>query len=215
MARAMAFPHRTRAISLLGTPMRKLYDWMMRMAAGPKAPYALGAVSFAESSFFPIPPDVMLIPMVIANRAKAWWYATLATVTSVLGGIAGYAIGYYLFDAIGKPILAFYGHGGSLDTALKLFRDWGVWIIVAKGWTPLPFKVLTIFSGMAGLAFWPFVAASIVSRAMRFFLVAGLLYFFGEPIREFIEKRLTLVTTVSLVVLIGGFVAIKYLKNLI
>jgi membrane protein YqaA with SNARE-associated domain len=195
--------------------MRKLYDWMMRMAAGPKAPYALGAVSFAESSFFPIPPDVMLIPMVIANRAKAWWYATLATVTSVIGGIAGYAIGYFLFESIGRPILAFYGHADSLEPALKLFRDWGVWILIAKGWTPLPFKVLTILSGMAHMALGPFIVASIISRAMRFFLVAGLLYFFGEPIRDFIEKRLTLVTTVSVVVLIGGFVAIKYLRHLV
>lgn len=195
--------------------MKKIYDWMMRMAAGPKAPHALAAVSFAESSFFPIPPDVMLVPMVLANRAKAWWYATLATISSVIGGIAGYAIGYFLFQTIGQPILAFYGHAGSLDTVFTLFKEWGVWILIAKGWTPLPFKVLTILSGAAQMAIGPFIIASIISRAMRFFLVAGLLYFYGEPIRKFIEERLTLVTTVAVVVLIGGFVAVKYLRYLV
>ena len=195
--------------------MKKIYDWMMRLAAGPKAPHALAVVSFAESSFFPIPPDVMLVPMVLANRAKAWWYATLATISSVIGGIAGYAIGYFLFQTIGQPILAFYGHAGSLDTVFTLFKEWGVWILIAKGWTPLPFKVLTILSGAAQMAIGPFIIASIISRAMRFFLVAGLLYFYGEPIRKFIEERLTLVTTVAVVVLIGGFVAVKYLRYLV
>ncbi|MBV1696351.1 MAG: DedA family protein [Hyphomicrobiales bacterium] len=190
--------------------MKRLYDWMMRVAAGPKAPHALAAVSFAESSFFPIPPDVMLVPMILANRAKAWWYATLATIASVIGGLAGYAIGYFLFKSIGEPILAFYGHAGSLDDVFKSFNDWGVWILIIKGMTPFPYKVLTILAGAAQMALVPFIAASIIARAMRFYLVAGLLYFFGEPIRTFIEKRLTLVTTAFVVLLIGGFVAVKY-----
>ncbi len=194
--------------------MKRLYDWMMRQAAGPKAPHALAVVSFAESSFFPIPPDVMLIPMVLANRTKAWWYATLATISSVLGGIAGYAIGYFLFQTIGQPILKFYGHSGSLDTVKAWFAEWGVWILIAKGWTPFPYKVLTILSGVAEMALIPFIAASILARAMRFFLVAGLLYFYGEPIKAFIEKRLTLLTTLFVVALVGGFVAIKYLPLL-
>jgi membrane protein YqaA with SNARE-associated domain len=194
--------------------MKRLYDWMMRQAAGPKAPHALAIVSFAESSFFPIPPDVMLIPMVLANRTKAWWYATLATISSVLGGIAGYAIGYFLFQTIGQPILKFYGHSGSLDTVKAWFAEWGVWILIAKGWTPFPYKVLTILSGVAEMALLPFVAASIVARSMRFFLVAGLLYFYGEPIKAFIEKRLTLLTTLFVIALVGGFVAIKYLPLL-
>lgn len=194
--------------------MKKMYDWMMRMAAGPRAPHALAAVSFAESSFFPIPPDVMLIPMILANRAKAWWFATLATISSVIGGLAGYAIGYFLFVKIGKPILAFYGYSGSLDQVFAWFKEWGVWILIAKGWTPFPYKVLTILAGAAEMALGPFVVASIVARAMRFYLVAGLLYFFGEPIRKFIEERLTLVTTVFLILLVGGFVAVKYLKQL-
>jgi membrane protein YqaA with SNARE-associated domain len=194
--------------------MKRLYDWMMRQAAGPKAPHALALVSFAESSFFPIPPDVMLIPMVLANRAKAWWYATLATISSVIGGIAGYAIGYFLFSLIGQPILKLYGHTGSLDTVKAWFNDWGVWILIAKGWTPFPYKVLTIASGAFEMAIVPFIVASIVARSMRFFLVAGLLYYFGEPIRQFIEKHLTLVTTLFVAALVGGFVAIKYLPLL-
>lgn len=193
--------------------MKKIYDWMMRTAAGPRAPHALAAVSFAESSFFPIPPDVMLIPMILTDRTKAWRYATIATIASVIGGAAGYAIGYFLFQAIGKPILAFYGHSGSLDQVFAWFKEWGVWILIAKGWTPFPYKVLTILAGAAEMSLLPFMAASIVARAMRFYLVATLLYFFGEPIRNFIEKRLTLVTTVFVVLLVGGFVAIKYLKN--
>jgi membrane protein YqaA with SNARE-associated domain len=192
--------------------MKKMYDWMMRMAAGPKAPHALAVVSFAESSFFPIPPDVMLIPMVIANRAKAWWYATVATISSVLGGLAGYAIGYFLMNSIGGQILKFYGHSGSMDAVKKLFEEWGVWILIAKGWTPFPYKVLTIAAGLAEMAIIPFIVASIVTRAMRFYLVAGLLYFFGEPIREFIEKRLTLLTTLLVVGIVGGFLAVRYIR---
>ncbi len=191
--------------------MRAIYDWMMRMSAGPNAPYALALVSFLESSFFPIPPDVMLVPMVLADRSKAWRHAALATVASVLGGLAGYAIGYFLFDTIGRPVLEFYGYGGKTDAVMAWFRDWGVWILIAKGWTPFPYKVLTILAGAAHMDLASFMIASVVARSMRFFLVAGLLYFFGEPIRDFIEKRLTLVTTAFVVALIGGFVTLKFL----
>jgi membrane protein YqaA with SNARE-associated domain len=191
--------------------MRSLYDWMMRKATDKRAPHALFWVSFIESSMFPIPPDVMLIPMILAERARAWWYATLATIGSVLGGVLGYAIGYFLFEYIGEPILKVYGYGGKFQDAAKLFQDWGVWILIAKGWTPFPYKVLTIAAGAFQMALLPFMLASIVARAMRFYLVAGLLYFFGEPIRDFIERRLSLVTTVFVVMLVGGFIAIKYL----
>ncbi|MDX2307967.1 MAG: YqaA family protein [Hyphomicrobium sp.] len=191
--------------------MRGIYDWMMRAAASDRAPHALAVVSFAESSFFPIPPDVMLIPMVIANRAKAWFYASLATISSVIGGVAGYAIGYYFFDLIGQPILQFYGKSEGFAEFTSWFNEWGVVILIAKGWTPIPFKVLTIAAGVAHMPLIPFILASIVTRAMRFFLVAGLLYYFGEPIRKFVEERLTLVTTVFVVVLVGGFVAVRYL----
>jgi membrane protein YqaA with SNARE-associated domain len=191
--------------------MRKLYDWMMRTASSRGAPYALGTVSFIESSFFPIPPDVMLIPMVLSNRQKAWWYATIATVTSVLGGLLGYAIGYFAYDAIGLPILKFYGREHALDSFIQFVHEYGVPAIIIKGATPIPFKVVTIAAGVAKMDLLAFIGASIVARAMRFFLVAGLLYFFGQPIRDFIERRLTLVTTVFVVVLVSGFVAVKYL----
>ena len=181
----------------------------MRLAAGKNAPTALAVVSFAESSFFPIPPDVMLVPMVLADRAKAWWYATLATVSSVLGGVAGYAIGFYLLEMVGKPLLAFYGKSDGLAAFTQAFSDYGAIILLTKGMTPIPYKVLTISAGVAHMDLATFVGASIVARAMRFFMVAGLLYFFGEPIRTFIEKRLVLVTSVVAVSIVGGFVALK------
>jgi len=190
--------------------MKSIYDWTMRKAASERAPQALFGVSFVESSFFPIPPDVMLVPMVLANREKAWWFATLATIGSVIGGAFGYAIGYFFFEALGEPILRLYGKADSFHTFTQWFNDWGVWIIIGKGMTPFPYKVLTIAAGVAHMPFLQFMAASVVARAMRFYLVAGLLYYFGEPIREFIEKRLTLVLTVLLIGIIGGFVAIKF-----
>ena len=189
--------------------LKRTYEWLMRLAAGKNAPTALAVVSFAESSFFPIPPDVMLVPMVLADRTKAWWYATLATISSVIGGLAGYAIGFYLLELIGKPLLAFYGKSDGLAAFTQAFSDYGAIILLTKGMTPIPYKVLTISAGVAHMNLATFVGASIVARAMRFFLVAGLLYYFGEPIRTFIEKRLVLVTSVVAVSIIGGFVALK------
>ncbi len=191
--------------------LRRLYDWMMRKAADEKAPWALGVVSFIESSFFPIPPDVMLVPMVLANREKAWRYATIATVTSVAGGMLGYAIGYYLYDAVGLPILKFYGKENALDSFIAFVHEYGVPAVIIKGMTPIPYKIVTIAAGVAKMDLLAFTAASVVARAMRFYLVAGLLYFYGEPIRDFIEKRLTLVTTAFVVLLVGGFVAVRYI----
>ncbi len=181
------------------------------MAASKRAPWALAAVSFAESSFFPIPPDIMLIPMVLSNRRKAWWYATVATVASVIGGILGYAIGYYFFEAVGLPILKFYGREHALDSFMAFVQEYGVEAVIIKGATPIPYKVVTIAAGVGQMNIWAFLGASIIARAMRFYLVAGLLYFFGEPIRAFIEKRLGMVMTVFLVLLVGGFVAVKYI----
>lgn len=191
--------------------MRNLYDWMMRLAGDKHAPHALCAVSFAESSFFPIPPDVMLVPMVLAQRSKAWSYALLATISSVLGGLAGYAIGYYFMESIGQPIVAFYGKAEGFEQFKQMFNEWGVWILIIKGMTPIPYKFLTITAGVTHMAVVPFIVASIVARALRFFLVAGLLYWFGPPIRDFIERRLTLVTTVGVALLVGGFVAVRFL----
>jgi membrane protein YqaA with SNARE-associated domain len=191
--------------------MRSTYDWMMRLAASKRAPHALFWVSFAESSFFPIPPDVMLIPMVLAQRSKAWSYALLATISSVLGGIAGYAIGFFSMDTVGQPILEFYGKTAGFEQFKQMFNEWGVWILIIKGMTPIPYKVLTITAGVTSMPLLPFMLASIVARALRFFLVAALLYWFGPPIRVFIERRLTLVTTVAVALLVGGFIAVRYL----
>jgi membrane protein YqaA with SNARE-associated domain len=191
--------------------LRGIYDWTMRMAASDRAPWALAGVSFAESSFFPIPPDIMLIPMVLSQPRKAWWYATIATVASVLGGLLGYAIGYYLYDAIGAPILKFYGREHALDGFGTFVQEYGVAAVIIKGMTPIPYKVVTIAAGVGKMDVLAFIGASIVARAMRFYLVAGLLYFFGEPIRSFIEGRLALVTTAFLVLLVGGFVAVRYI----
>jgi membrane protein YqaA with SNARE-associated domain len=191
--------------------LRRLYDWVMSLAKGRHAPWALGTISFAESSFFPIPPDVMLIPMVIANR-KAWWrLALICTVTSVIGALLGYAIGALLFETIGKPILDFYHAQHSFERLAEWYHQWGAFGVLIGAVTPVPYKVLTIFSGSVGFSLPMFILVSIIGRGLRFFLVAGLLYFFGEPIRTFIEKRLGLMFLLFCVLLIGGFIAVKFL----
>jgi membrane protein YqaA with SNARE-associated domain len=191
--------------------LRRLYDWTLSLASGPRAPTALGTVSFVESSVFPIPPDILLIPMVIARREKAWWYAFLCTLTSVLGGILGYLIGMFLFEQVAVPVLEFYGKTHYIDEFRTIFSEWGWWFVFIAGLTPFPYKVITIASGAAGLSFPVFILASIVSRGLRFFIVSGLLYYYGPPIREFIEKRLGLMFTIFVVLLVGGFIALKFL----
>lgn len=191
--------------------LRRLYDWTMSLAAGRQAGKALAGVAFVESSFFPIPPDVLLVPMVLADRSKAWRYATIATIASVLGGLLGYAIGAFLFEQVALPILEFYGSMDKFEEFQVMFNEWGAWIVFIAGVTPFPYKVITIASGVTGLSLPVFIIASIAARALRFFIVAGLLYWIGPPIREFIERRLGLVFTVFMVFLIGGFVAIRYL----
>ncbi|GGF00629.1 MULTISPECIES: YqaA family protein [Stappia] len=191
--------------------LRQLYDWTMSLASGRRAPLALGLVSFAESSIFPLPPDLLLIPMVIARRARAFFYALLCTVTSVIGGFAGYAIGALLFLQLAQPILAFYGYLDKFQTFQDNFNEYGAWIVFIAGVTPFPYKVITIASGASGLSLPVFLVASVLARGLRFFVVAGLLYFFGPPIRHFIEKRLGLMFTLFVVGLVGGFVLIKFL----
>lgn len=191
--------------------LRRLYDWTLALAARPHARWALAGVSFAESSFFPIPPDIVLIPMVISDRARAWLYAAICTIASVLGGLAGYAIGYFLFDALGRPILEFYGLTEAFGDFAARYNEAGAWIVFAAGITPIPYKLITIASGATSLDLAVFMIASTAARGLRFFAVAGLLYWLGPPIRDFIEKRLTLVFTVFLVLLIGGFVVIRYI----
>ncbi|MGE0658404.1 MAG: YqaA family protein [Reyranellaceae bacterium] len=190
---------------------RRLYDWMMRLAGHRRAIPALAAISFAESSFFPIPPDVMLVPMVIAQRSKAFLIAGVCTLASVIGGLFGYAIGFFLFETIGAWVISVYHLEGAMQTFRDEFAQYGTWIILVKGLTPIPYKLVTIASGVAQFDLFTFVWASIVTRGARFFLVAALLWKFGEPIRAFIEKRLELVTWAFLVALVGGFVVVKYL----
>jgi len=190
--------------------LRALYNWTMDLAARRNAVGVLAAVSFVESSVFPIPPDALLIPMVLANRAKAWWYAFVCTLSSVIGGLAGYAIGFYLFEAVAEPLLDFYGYADKFGQFAQTYNDWGAWAVLIAGITPFPFKVITIASGATKLSLPVFIFASMVARMVRFFAVAGLIYVFGPPIRTFIEKRLGLVFAVSLALLIGGFVLAKY-----
>ncbi len=191
--------------------LQRFYARTLDIAAGPNALFALVAVAFAESSFFPIPPDILLIPMILARPARAWRLAALCTLASVTGGLLGYAIGYFLFDAIGRPILE-YNHAMAGYEALKAgFARWGVWIIIIKGMTPIPYKLVTIASGVVHFDLGSFVGASIISRSLRFFLVAALLWWFGDAARVFIERRLMLVTTLFAVALVGGFVALRYL----
>lgn len=191
--------------------LRPLYNWTMRFAEGRHAVPAMGAISFAESSFFPIPPDVVLIPIVLANRDKALKIAAWCTLTSVLGGMLGYAIGAFLYESLGQWLISLYGYSDRLEEFRALYREYGAWIILIKGLTPIPYKLVTIASGLAGYDFLWFVVLSLITRGARFFLIAGLLKIYGEPIRAFIEKRLELVTIFFLVILVGGFVAVKYL----
>jgi membrane protein YqaA with SNARE-associated domain len=204
---------RFRAAAVRRVPMlRRFYDWLLLQAGKPNATWLLGGISFAESSFFPLPPDLLMIPMILANRRRAFWYATVATLTSVIGAYLGYAIGYYLFETIGQPILKVYGAMQTFEALRDKFLQYGVEIIVLKGMTPIPFKLITIASGLAKFDLGLFTLACLASRSIRFYLVAAILYFVGEPARHFIEKRLTLVTSVSVVLLVGGFVLFKFLK---
>ena len=190
--------------------IRRLYDWTLSLAGDRRAPWALAVVSFVESSVFPIPPDVLLIPMVMAERRRAWTFAALCTAASVAGGFAGYAIGYGLFEALGRPILDFYGAMARFDAFSALYNEWGAWIVLMGGLTPFPYKVITIASGATGLDLAVFTIASVVARGGRFFLVAALIWYFGPPIQRWLERNLGLATTIFFVGLIGGFVVIRF-----
>lgn len=191
--------------------LNRLYARVLRHAASPNAPWWLVALAFAEASFFPLPPETLLVPMVLSRRDKAWVYAALCTVGSVTGGILGWIIGAFLLEHLALPIVHFYHAEHTLAALQEKFRQWGVWIILFKGLTPIPYKFVTIASGMAHFALLPFVAASLVSRGVRFFLVAGLLWKFGAPIETFLERRLPLVMGVFAVLLVGGVLALRYL----
>ena len=191
--------------------LQRLYDWTMGLAGHRHALWVLAAVAFIESSVFPIPPDVLIIPMVLAARARAWRIALVASVASVLGGGLGYLIGAALFETLGQPLLEFYGMMGSFQEFQQAYQDRGFLIVFSAGFSPFPYKVITIASGVAGLDPVTFMAASAVSRTARFFLVAALLWKFGPPIRVFIEKYLPYLAGAFVILLIGGFVALRYL----
>lgn len=191
--------------------LRRLYDYVMLQAASPYAAWVLVAVAFAESSVFPIPPDVLLIPMILAARAKTLNYVVLATVASVIGGVAGYGIGWGLWELVGQPILEFYGAMEKFEEFRTGYNEHGALIVFIAGLTPFPYKVITIASGAFGLDFMAFVVASVLARGGRFMIVGGLLWRFGEPIRIFIERYLGLLTIAFCVLLVGGFVLVRYL----
>jgi membrane protein YqaA with SNARE-associated domain len=191
--------------------MTRIYQWLMRLAASERALVWLALVAFIEASVFPIPPDVMLIPMVLAAPTRWWRIALVATAASVVGGWLGYWIGATLFDTFGRSVIAFYHLEAGFASFQAKFQHYGGWIVLAKGATPIPFKLVTIASGAVHLDPLIFTLSAIGSRAIRFFLVAALLRWFGEPIRHFVEKHLVWVTTAGLVLLIGGFVAIRWL----
>ena len=190
--------------------LKRAYDWCIAAADKPYALWILGAVSFAESSFFPIPPDVMLIPMSLARPQKAWLYAAICTATSVAGGVLGYAIGALLYDSVGQWLIQLYGYGDKVDTFRSAYAEYGAWIILLKGLTPIPYKIVTLTSGFAGYNIWLFALLSIIARGGRFFFVAIILNRYGDWVRRTIERRLGLWVGLSAALLVAGFiVAIK------
>ena len=190
--------------------LRSLYEWTMANASGRHAWAALFAISFAESSFFPIAPDVMLMPMVLADRKRAFLLAAWCTLASVLGGMLGYAIGSLLYDSLGQWVIRVYGYGDKIDEFRSFYAEWGAWVILVKGALPIPYKLVTILSGFAGYNFWMFVILSAITRGARFGAEAALLYRFGEPIREFIEKRLELAMLLIVGTIIAGLIMAKF-----
>jgi membrane protein YqaA with SNARE-associated domain len=190
--------------------LRRLYAWTLARAESPHALLVLIAISFAESSFFPVPPDVLLIPMVLAQRKRALVLAAWCTAASVVGGMVGYGIGSLLYESLGRWIINLYGYGSGVEAFRQMYAEWGAWIILLKGLTPIPFKLVTIASGFSGYNFGLFVLLSIITRGIRFCLVAGVLAYYGEPIRDFMEKRLEAVMLGMVAIVISGFVIVKY-----
>lgn len=191
--------------------LKNLYNWTLRIAAHRRASWWLAGISFAQSAFFPVPADVALMPMCLADRGKSFRYATICTVSSVLGGLLGYAIGYFLFETAGKAIIRFYGFEDAFSTFKNNFNDWGNWIVFISGFSPIPYKVITIASGVTHMQLLPFVIASLVGRAVRFYFVAGLIWKYGTHVQGFIEKYLGWLTVLFFTLLIGGFIGLKYI----
>ncbi|MDA8747300.1 DedA family protein [Litoreibacter sp.] len=191
--------------------MKRLYDWTMSLSAHPNALWALAFVAFIESSVFPIPPDLLMIPMIIAMPHRAFLIAGICLCASVLGGLLGYAIGALAFESLGQPILSMLGKEHAAEEFNQRFNDMGFWPVLIAGLTPFPYKVITIMSGWTGMPLGTFIITSIIARGLRFFIIAALLWKFGAPVRAFIEKRLGLVFSIFIAVLIGGFLLVKYI----
>jgi len=190
--------------------VRRYYEWTMRHAQGPHAWITLALVSFTESSFFPIPGDLFLIPMALADRRRAFFLAGICTLASVLGGILGYAIGAWLYDSVGHWLISIYGYGDKVEWFRALYAKYGAWIILIKGLTPIPYKVVTIASGFSGYDLGTFIMLSFITRGARFYLLATLIYFFGERVRDFLERRLELALALFLIIVVGGFLVLRY-----
>ena len=191
--------------------LKRVYESMMENANKPQAMWIIGGISFAESSVFPLPPDLMMIPMILANRQRAWWIAFICSVTSVIGALVGYAIGYYFFTTIGQWVIETYNLSNAFDWFQQEFQEKGFWIILAKGLTPIPFKLVTIASGAAQLNLTEFIIASVIARSFRFYLLAGLLWFFGEKARFYIDRYLGWIFGAILISLVLGVLVVKYL----
>jgi membrane protein YqaA with SNARE-associated domain len=190
--------------------LRRLYDWVMRLSASPHAGWALFAVAFAESSFFPVPPDTMLAPMVLARPENTWRYAAICAGGSIIGGMLGYAIGYSVAP-VGHWLLAVTGHAGGEVPLRAQFAKWGVWVILLQGLLPVPYKLITITTGLAHFTLWKFVAASCVTRSTRFFGVAALVRRFGPTLLPIIERRLALMAGIAVTLVVVVVVAVKLL----
>jgi len=190
--------------------LRNFYNTIISLSERPAAPAWLFAIAFAEASIFPIPPDALLIPMALAQPRKALWFALICTIGSVAGGALGYTIGFCLLDKLAQPIIHFYHEEAAFEGFQSKFAQYGIWVILIKGLTPIPYKIVTIAAGAAAFSFPLFMAASLITRGGRFFLLATLLRIFGEPVKEFIEKRLALVTSLVAAGIIGGFLILKF-----
>ncbi len=190
---------------------RRLYEWILQLSAKPSAPYALGAVAFAESSFFPIPPDAMLVPMAVSRPDRVWLYATVATFSSVVGGLLGYAIGALLYESVGVWLFNLYGLADKAESFQASYAQYGHWVILLKGLTPIPYKLVTITSGFAHYDLFWFVVLSLITRGARFFILAGLLGRYGASIRSVLDRHLNVVASLFAATIIIGFVVLKAL----
>ena len=189
--------------------LRSLYNWTLKKAEHKYSSWILSIVSFSESSFFPIPPDVLLIPMIIAKRTKAWSYALICTLSSVIGGVAGYAIGFFLFNSIGILIVEFYHLSNSFNTFENYYKEYGILIVLGAGFTPFPFKFITIASGVFSLNIFLFILTAFIARGLRFYLLTSLLFIFGEKIKILIDKYFNILAVLFFILLLGSFMVIK------